>query len=173
MSSKTSHKSWKTNSNKKNKRKRKDLKLPAFYSTDKNKAPDALVRHTCLEFLTKEKRRIFDQYMMDKEIFRRKLEAVRKLQTTEVKATSRMGYSAMAQYLLESPYSVEFALKVAEENQRMDRVFAHKKELMKQQKQLLSVPLEPLRIYSGGARQRFEAEQRDVVLALLRKRRLT
>jgi hypothetical protein len=157
---------------KKKKRKREGLNLPKFYSTDMSKAPDALVCRTCQEYLTKEKRRIFDQYLADKETFRRKLEVLRLLQTTEVKATDRMDSKDMARYLHESPYCVDFALTVAEENQRMDRVFAHKKELMKQQKQLLSVPLELLTIYSGGARQRFEADQQHVILALLRKRRL-
>lgn len=148
------------------------LHLPKMYDTNRHKTPDDVVQRTCLNYLVNEKRMIFQKYMKDKEVFREKLLTMRQLENAEVQSGDMaMDAKEMGIYLHESPYCLEYAVKIADENKKMDQIIAHRNRMMKEQRQMMSVPLESLRVFSGPAKTRFEAEMFHVIRAVAKEGR--
>ena len=139
--------------------------------TNRHKTPDDVV-HSLASTIWSTKKMIFQKYMKDKEVFREKLLTMRQLENVEVQSGDMaMDAKEMGIYLHESPYCLEYAVKIADENKKMDQIIAHRNRMMKEQRQMMSVPLESLRVFSGPAKTRFEAEMFHVIRAVAKEGR--
>ena len=121
-----------------------------FFERDRQE--DGQVWGVCVGFLHEERMRIYSRHHQLEARLRDKVERAREADVARVAHVDYMNRQQMAEFLASSPHSVAAAAANAAEQRRLDQKMA----IQQRASDLLAVPMEPLVVYTGSSRGRFE-----------------
>ena len=134
--------------------------------SERDRVSDSAALEACTRHIKLERFRIFRQHRAQEEAARHQVEAARHEATRGVKAVELMDEATMVAFLSDSKYCVEAeARRVA--RQRQEDLW---NTSARAAKDLLQVPMDDLRVYSGPPRERFEEMVLSVVEQALKPR---
>ena len=134
--------------------------------SERDRVSDSAVVAACKQHIKLERFRIFRRHRAQEEQARHQVEAARHEATRGVKSVELMDEATMVAFLGDSKYCVEAEFKRVAQQRQEDL----RNTSARAAKDLLQVPMEDLRVFSGPPRARFEETVLSVVELALKPR---